>query len=255
MSTDAATVSVTDGVGRLILNNPPLNVLTRAVLSQVRDGLAVLQAIGSLRVVLITAQGKHFSVGADVGEHQPPHYQELIPEFLDTVKALYAFPLPVVVAVQGRCLGAGFELAVAGDVVMAGEGATFGQPEIMLGVLPPAACAILPEICPWGVAADLVFTGDSIDAHEAARVGVVRSVFSDDAVEGAALEFAERIARHSAVSLRYAKRALHSGRMEQRTRALEWAGKIYREELMQTADALEGLQAFTEKRQPEWKHQ
>jgi cyclohexa-1,5-dienecarbonyl-CoA hydratase len=255
VSTDTATVSVTDGIGRLVLNNPPLNILTRAVLREVREGLAVLQAIGSLRVVLITAQGKHFSVGADVGEHLPPHYQKLIPEFLDTVKALCAFPLPVVVAVRGRCLGAGFELAVAGDVVIAGEGATFGQPEIRLGVFPPAACAILPEICPWGIAADLVFTGDPIDANEAARVGLVRSVFSDDAVEGAALEFAKRIARHSAVSLRYAKRALHGGRMEPLTRAIEGAGKIYRNELMQTADALEGLQAFTEKRQPDWRHQ
>jgi cyclohexa-1,5-dienecarbonyl-CoA hydratase len=245
---------VTDGIGRLVLNNPPLNILTRAVLGELRDELAVLRADDTLRVVLLTAEGKHFSVGADVAEHLPPYHEGLIPEFLDTVGALDAFPLPVVAAVRGRCLGAGFELVGVCDVVIAGEGASFGQPEIVLGVLPPAACAILPEICPWGVAIDLVCTGDSIEAREAARVGIVRSVVPDDHVEIAAQEFAKRISRHSGAALRHAKRILQAGRTERRARALEGAGAIYTDELMQTADALEGLQAFIEKRQPTWRH-
>ena len=248
------TTATSDGVGRLVVNNPPLNILTRAVLGELREGLHALEADAELRVVLLTAQGKHFSAGADVGEHLPPHYQDLIPEFIDTVRALHAFPLPIVVGVRGRCLGAGFEIATVGDIVVAGEGASFGQPEIMLGVLPPAACAVLPELCPWGVAADLVLTGDSIDAREAHRVGIVRAVVADEMVDEAAMEFAKRIARHSAAALRLAKRALRSGRSPRLEGALDAAGALYVDELMQTADALEGLQAFVDKRRPTWRH-
>lgn len=253
MSGDVTT-AMSDGVGRLVVNNPPMNILTRAVLGGLREGLSTLEADAELRVVLLTAQGKHFSVGADVGEHLAPHYQDMIPEFIDTVKALLAFPLPIVAGVRGRCLGAGFEIATVADIVVAGEGASFGQPEIMLGVLPPAACAVLPELCPWGVAADLVLTGDSIEAAEAHRVGIVRSVVADEMVDQAAMELAKRIARHSAAALRLAKRALRLGRSQRLERALDGASALYTGELMHTADAVEGLQGFIEKRRPTWKH-
>jgi cyclohexa-1,5-dienecarbonyl-CoA hydratase len=205
-------------------------------------------------VLLLSAEGKHFSAGADVGEHLPPHFTDLIPEFLETVRAIYRFPLPVVVAVQGRCLGAGFELAMAGDVIIAGEGASLGQPEIMLGVLPPAACAFLPHMCPPGVAAELVFTGDAIDAREAKDAGIVRRVVPDELVEEAAADLAKRIARHSAAALRLTKRALRGLDTERQGEALAHAGAVYVDDLMRSHDALEGLEAFMEKRPPTWSH-
>jgi cyclohexa-1,5-dienecarbonyl-CoA hydratase len=178
----------------------------------------------------------------------------MIPEFIDTVSAVDTFPLPVVAAVQGKCLGGGFEVAMAADIIVASESASFGQPEIMLGVLPPAACPLLPDICPPGVAADLIFTGESISAEEAQRAGIVRRVVLDAELESAALELAAHMTRHSAAALRIAKRMLRSGREAARAEALSRAGDMYVNELMQTQDALEGLQAFLDKRKPTWGH-
>lgn len=250
----AIEASIDNGLGRLILNQPPLNILTRDLMAKLREELGRLAAEPSLRAVLLSAEGKHFSAGADVGEHLPPTYEELIPEFLTTIAAIDTFPVPVVAAVQGRCLGGGFELAMAADIIVAGEGASFGQPEILLGVLPPAACALLPDICPPGIAAEIVFTGDPLSAEDALRAGIVTRVVPDTELEDASLELAGRITRHSAAALRLAKRMLWGSRQDGRAIALSRAGAIYNDELMKTADALEGLNAFLEKRQPEWSH-
>lgn len=246
--------SIDDGIGRLVLNHPPLNILTREVMASLRVELRNLQAVDSLRVLLITAEGKHFSAGADVGEHLPPDYEEMIPEFLDTVAAIDAFPVPVIAAVRGRCLGGGFELVQAVDLIVAGEGASFGQPEIILGVFPPAACALLPDLGTPSRAAEIVFTGDPMSAQQAHEAGLVARVAPDDHVEEQALELARRIARHSAAALRLTKRALRAGIGARRSEALKQAGKVYVDELMQTTDAVEGLKAFLEKRQSSWSH-
>ncbi len=246
--------SIDDGLGRVVLDHPPLNILTRKVLGELRDELHRLASEPTLRVLLLSAAGKHFSAGADVGEHLPPMYDELIPEFLDTVSAIETFPLPVMALVRGRCLGGGFELAMAADFILAGEGATFGQPEIVLGVLPPAACALLPDLCPPAVAAELVLTGDALGAAEAAAVGIVRRVVPDDDLENAALELAGRMTRHSGAVLRVGKRMLRAARHAGHQAALAEAGRMYVEELMSTSDAVEGLRAFQEKRGPAWSH-
>jgi len=247
-------VNVADGIGTVTLSSPPLNILTRELMASLRSTLRDLQTEPSLRVLLLTADGKHFSAGADVGEHLPPDYKEMIPEFLDTVAAIDAFPLPTVAAVRGRCLGGGFELVLAADLVVASETAKLGQPEIMLGVIPPAACALLPYLCSRGAAAEIVYTGDPISAHQAANAGLVWKVVTDDELENEAQAAAERIARHSAAALRSAKRSLRATTAVTHTAAMAAVGKIYVEELMDTEDALEGLNSFLEKRQPTWKH-
>lgn len=246
-------VSAEDGLGRLILNQPPLNLLTREVLAAVRRELDRLAALADLRALLLAAEGPHFSAGADVGEHLPPECDLLIPEFLDTMADVACFPVPVVAAVRGRCLGGGFELAMAADLIVAGESATFGQPEIVLGVLPPAACVLLPRLVGPGRAAEIVLGGDALSAAEAAAAGLVHAVVTDDEVEAAAAGLAERFTRHSAAALRIGKRML-LGRPADLRSELARAGKQYIDELMKAEDAVEGLQAFLEKRQPRWSH-
>ena len=253
MSTDIGA-AVEDGVGRLTLDHPPLNILTRAVLRDLRDSVAALEHEPDVRAILLSAEGKHFSAGADVGEHLPPEYEVLIPEFVETVRAVRGAEVPVIAAVQGRCLGAGFELVLAADVIVAAEDAVMGQPEIQLGVLPPAACALLPGRCSWGTAIELVLGGDPITAEDAHRAGLVQRVVPGEAVIEAGLELARRLARHSGAVIRLGKKAMleasHSGPVV----GLQRAADIYLEELMTTEDALEGLQAFVEKRSPVWRH-
>ena len=243
--------TATDGIGRITVNHPPLNILSRAVLGRIRHALASLAAQSDLRVVVLAGAGKHFSAGADVGEHLPPDFRAMIPEFLETVSAIESCPVPVVAAVHGRCLGGGFELVQAADIVIAGESAVFGQPEILLGVLPPAACVILPERCSYGAAAEIVFTGDPISAARAQAIGLVQRVVPDDQLAAESTAFAERIARHSGAALRLAKRALQRDRRAM----LDAVGALYMDELMATRDAVEGLTAFQEKRTPVWSHQ
>jgi cyclohexa-1,5-dienecarbonyl-CoA hydratase len=253
--TPRVRTAVADGVARLTLDYPPLNILTQAVLGELRTALRTLGTDHALRVVVLESAGKHFSAGADVAEHLPPTFETMIPEFLDTVGALRDCPVPVIAAARGRCLGGGFELVQGADLVVAGEGAQFGQPEIVLGVFPPAACALLPDLVGPARAAELVFTGDPLTAATAHALGLVNRVVPDEQVEAEALALAGRIARHSAAALRAAKRALYGpGRAGRTAEALATAGQQYVVDLMRTADAREGLTAFLEKRIPEWTH-
>ncbi len=246
---------VSEGIATVTLNNPPLNILTRSVLRDLRSTLGSLAEDTTLRVLTLMAAGKHFSAGADVSEHLPGQFEAMIPEFVETVQALLEFPVPVIAGVQGKCLGGGFELAQASDFLVATEGASFGQPEIVLGVIPPVACVLLPRRSAPSVAAELVMVGDTFGAREAHRVGIVHTVVPDDHLDDTVRGLATKLARHSAAALRMAKRALTVGRNNATDVALEQVSSLYINDLMGTADAVEGLQAFVDKRAPVWSHQ
>jgi len=248
-------ISEDDGVATLTLDHPPLNILTRALLGELRQALDGLKLAAGTRVLLVTAQGKHFSAGADVGEHLPPTHRELIPEFLRSVEALASFPLPTIAAVRGRCLGAGFELAQACDLVVAADDASFGQPEIALAVTAPAACALLPRRTSHGNAAELLFGGEPVDAARAFTMGLVQRVVPSFALEEHALAIARRFARHSATALHATKASLRAASGAPLAEALRRAGDIYVHELMSASDPVEGLEAFLAKRAPVWRHQ
>lgn len=246
--------SFDDGIATLRLVNPPLNILTRALLGELGEALSGLALAPELRALVITAEGKHFSAGADVGEHLPPTHEELIPEFLRTIEALAAFPLPTLAAVRGRCLGAGFELVQACDMIVAAEGATFGQPEIQLAVTAPAACVLLPRRTTRGHAAEILFGGEAIDAARAFSIGLVQRVVPELRTEEHALALARRFARHSATALRATKRTLLATAEQPGADAFQIAGRIYVDELMSAADPVEGLEAFLARRTPVWRH-
>jgi cyclohexa-1,5-dienecarbonyl-CoA hydratase len=247
-------VTIADGIATLTLSNPPVNILTRAVLGELRARVEELTSKRDVRVLLLGAEGKHFSAGADVGEHQAPTYQDLIPEFVETIRVLWECPTPIVAAVRGRCLGGGFEIVQPADAVVAGEGAMFGQPEIQLGVLPPAACALLPRLA-GAAGTALVLSGDPISASDARGMGLVAKVVPDDTVDTEAAALAARMARHSGAALRITKRALRVGFHRPVPESLQEIGKLYVDTLMRTRDANEGIEAFLAKRQPVWTHQ
>ena len=237
-----------NGLATLSFARPPLNILTQELLGEMRAELAGLARDTGIRALVLSGEGEHFSAGADVGEHLPPAYRSMIPEFLDTVLAVAEFPAPVIAAVRGRCLGGGLEIALAADWIVAGAGASFGQPEIRLGVIAPAACVLLPERVPRAIASEILFTGEAIDAARALGAGLVRTVVPDAEVTDAARALAARVTVHSSAALRATKRAM-------RLASLQAAGRLYVDELMTTRDANEGLRAFLEKRKAVWTHQ
>jgi cyclohexa-1,5-dienecarbonyl-CoA hydratase len=161
--------------------------------------------------------------------------------------------VPTLAAVRGQCLGGGLELASFCHRIFAAPDAKLGQPEIVLGVFAPVASLVLPERIGRANAEDLCLTGRIVDASEAKEMGLVDVV--TEKPEDAALEYARKhFLPRSASSLRYAVRALRlplSRRLEEELARLE---RLYLEELMGTEDAVEGIQAFLEKRPPEWRN-
>lgn len=246
-------LEISQGIAHAVLNAPPLNILTRELLAGLRDALETNRTDPSLRVLVVSGAGKHFSAGASVEEHLPGQFEEMIPQFIETILAVDRFPVPTIFAVQGRCLGGAFELVLAGDMRVAAEGALFGVPEIQLGVLPPAACVQLPVFAPAGLAAELVYTGEPMDAAAAHRAGLVSRVVPADTLLDETLALAASVAKRSGAALRAAKRAMRVGRGDLADR-MHAVSQLYMNDLMATADATEGLASFMEKRQPEWSH-
>jgi cyclohexa-1,5-dienecarbonyl-CoA hydratase len=244
---------VENGLAEFVVDHPPLNILTRAVMGELRQALRAVGADPTVRVLLLRTAGRHFSVGAAVDEHLPPQDRVLIAEFVDTVRALLDCPVPVVAAVQGRCLGGAFELVLGADLIVAGEGSSFGLPEIQLGVFPPVACALLAARTGRALAARAILSGESVDAESARAHGLIAEVVPDGELVAAARGLAASMTRHSAVALRAAKRALNATPRGWEA-GVERASSIYLDELMASADAVEGLRAFLEKRTPEWSH-
>jgi enoyl-CoA hydratase/carnithine racemase len=155
--------------------------------------------------------------------------------------------------VRGPALGGGCELAAFCDFVIADDTATFGQPEIKLGLFPPVTAAAFPTFVGGKKALEMMLTGDTVDAHEAARIGLVSRVVPPATLDSAVDELVGRLASYSGTALRLAKKAYTASIDRPFTEALDRAEEIYLTELMKTRDAQEGLTAFREKRPPRWR--
>jgi cyclohexa-1,5-dienecarbonyl-CoA hydratase len=239
-----------NGIAKLTLARPPVNVINIALMRELN---AALDEARDAKVVVIAAQGKFFSAGVDVSEHKPETVKMMLDEFHAVIKKIWKMEAPTVAAVQGSALGGGMELAMACDFIVASEAAKFGQPEIKVGTFPPIAALMLSQLVPRKKAFELILTGDAIDARAAERIGLVNAVASPETFETELNAFVSRLSKLSGVVLRHAKRAAMLPLRAEDDRVLAEIEKIYLEELMKTQDANEGLNAFMEKRQPNWK--
>ncbi len=240
---------------RLVIDRPPANVLTMAVSDALREALSAAQADPTTRLVSIEGAGAHFSYGASVEEHLPGRVQDMLPGFHRLIADLLDFPCPTAAVVRGRCLGGGFELALACDVVFASHDARLGVPEITLGVFPPAAAALLPLRVGGARAARAVLTGEILPADWWEAAGLVSGVASPTDLDAYVHHWYETfVAPRSAAALRHAARACRAVLRNLALPALERLEHQYLSELMLTADAVEGCTAFLDKRTPEWRH-
>jgi cyclohexa-1,5-dienecarbonyl-CoA hydratase len=236
---------------RLRLSRPKANVIDAAMIAALDAAFSHAAASTSLRAVLLDAEGPHFSFGASVEEHLPATVARMLQGFHALVLRMLSFPVPILVAVRGQCLGGGLEVASAGHVIFTAPDAKFGQPEIQLGVFAPAASCLLPERMGRAAAEDLLLSGRSIDGREAQRLGLVTAVVLDP--EGSALGwFDAHLAKKSAASLRHAVAAARQDLVERVKAKLTTMERLYLDGLMKTRDATEGLTAFLEKRPPKW---
>lgn len=236
----------------IIIDNPPVNILTGAVMQEMIEVLKTAKEDSSLRVVVIKGEGKAWSAGADVSEHLPGKFEEMLDVFGELCELLRRYPVPTIAAVGGMCLGGGCEVAAMCDFIIATKKALFGQPEIKVGVLPPAACAHFARKIGYANALEIVASGDTYSADDAKDMGLVHKVTLVKDFDSTVDEFAEKFTGNSGAVLRLTKKAVLKGMKKKPSDAMKKADKIYRDKLMKTEDAVEGLNAFLEKRKPEW---
>jgi cyclohexa-1,5-dienecarbonyl-CoA hydratase len=179
----------------------------------------------------------------------------MIEVFHGMFRRIERLDVPTLAIVQGAALGGGCEVALFCDMVLASDKAKFGQPEIKVGVFAPIAAAMLPRLVPNKKALELLLIGDTIDAAEAYRLGLVNKVVPPDQLQAAAGEMIGKLTSLSGVVLQMTRRAARLGGQGAFGEALNQVESLYLSELMKTHDANEGLTAFLEKRPPVWKDQ
>jgi len=248
---ETVKVEDADGARWITLDRPPVNVLDLPTIAAIRAALAPLDERRDLKAIVFrSAVPGTFSAGVEVRDHVPARVSEMLEGFHGLVRRLDALPQATVAAVDGTCLGGGCELASACDIVLATPRSVLGQPEIDVGCFPPLASVLLPRLV-GRAAAEIVLTGAPLSAAAAARMGLVSRVVED--LEGETRRVVSLLAGKSAAVLALARRALREGATGAVSEALARVEALYRDELMATHDAEEGVRAFLEKRPPRWR--
>ena len=244
---------------RIKLNRPEaMNALNTQM---AKDLLSVLQDAAIDREVwvagLTTTTDKSFGVGADLKERRNMSADEILIQralFAKIPAALRAMPKPLIAGVKGFALGGGLEMALLTDMIVAGENAQFGLPEVRVGLIPGnGGTQTLPRIIGRMRAKEMIFTGKRINAREALSIGLVNRVVPVERVEEEMEKLASEICANSPVAVRQAKRAVDAGMEADLNTALQIEIEAYNVNLA-TEDRQEGIRAFNEKRAPQWKN-
>ncbi len=242
-------------VTEIVLGPPPANILTSAMMEEISAQMREDEKNPDKKLIVFTGEGKHFSFGASVEEHKPENVGDMLPKFHAFIGDVITCPVPTLAAVRGLCLGGAFELVLACDLVFAEEGAQFAVPEIQLGVFPPVASVLLPAKCGGAFASQVILTGDRFNAGTLHDRGLVNHIAESGKIKEAVSSFFEKqIHPKSASSLRITKSASSMVLADEYRNYIGRLESLYLKDLMSTADAVEGITAFLEKRKPGWKN-
>ncbi|MGA7559974.1 MAG: enoyl-CoA hydratase/isomerase family protein [Terriglobales bacterium] len=240
-------------VARVTLAAPKANLVDQAMMKALAASFDDLKSRPQLKVMILDAEGPHFSFGASVQEHLPEHVRTMLPQFSRLLQQMLELPAVTIAAVHGQCLGGGFELALACDFIVAEEGARFACPEIKLAVFPPAAAVLLPVRIGLSRAAELVLTGIAWNAAQAMKAGLIVRTAPQGKLEATVADWiSDHFLPRSPVALRYAVRAARLPLQRGLQEDLPEIERMYLDELMAESDPVEGLRAFMEKREPRW---
>jgi cyclohexa-1,5-dienecarbonyl-CoA hydratase len=240
-------------VARLTLAAPKANIIDVAMIGELDAACGVLAAHRGLVAIAVMADGPNFSFGASVEDHRPAQIERALAAFHGLLRRVAALPAPTIAAVRGLCLGGGWELVLACDLVVAEDDAQFGLPEITLGVFPPAASVLLPARAGAARASALVLTGASITGREAGAMGLAAQVVPTGNLETALDAWLESaFVPRSPAALRFAAVAARADIRRALHEPLQDVERLYLDQLMKEPDAAEGIQAFLEKRPPRW---
>jgi enoyl-CoA hydratase len=236
------------------INRPKqLNALNAQVMDALCDALEELDRDDDVRVIAVTGNQRAFAAGADIGEMANATPVDMLrSNRIGQWDRVRRISKPVIAAVNGWCLGGGCELAMTLDLIVAGEGAKFGQPEINIGVIPGAGgTQRLTRAIGKSRAMEMILTGEPMGAAEAHKRGLVARVVPDELVEEDALALAAQIAAKSPIALRLAKEAVNAAYEMNLTEALAHERRLFYL-LFASEDQKEGMAAFMEKRTPDF---
>src|SRR5229473_904430 len=204
------TLDLQGPVARIVLQNPPLNVIDLQMMDELGQALAEIESHHDIAVVVIRGIGKAFSAGVDAAAHTPDKVQAMLSKFHAVINAVVNSKKVTIASVHGHCLGGGAELAMVCDLVYTAESATWGFPEIKLACYPPVAATALAALVGQKHASDLILTGRSISGREAASIGLANRATADGEVQSVVEESIERLARLSPAALAVAKKAIYA---------------------------------------------
>ena len=242
-------LEVEDGVGTIRVDRPKMNALDIQVQEEIRAAAHEATARDDVRAVVVYGGEKVFAAGADVKEMAGMSHAEMVARaghLQSAFTAVARIPKPVVAAVTGYALGGGCELALCADIRIAGEGATLGQPEILLGIIPGAGgTQRLTRLVGTSRAKDLIFTGRFVKADEALRIGLVDQVVPDDEVYTAAKTWAGQFTKAAALAMRAAKESIDRGSEVDLDTGLEIERAQFAA-LFATEDRTAGMTSFVE---------
>lgn len=256
MATSPLSVERLDegAIWRVAIGGSKGNILDGAVMQALAELFRDARVSPHLKAICLEGQGAHFSFGASVPEHLPPLAGAMLGAFHGALLAMIDSHVPVLAAVRGQCLGGGLEIVMLCHRVVAAPDARLGQPEIMLGVFAPMASIALADRVGRSAADDLCLSGRSVTAQEALAMRLVDQIADGDPAEEAIGWARTHLLPKSASSLRYAVRAARLGLRARLADELPAIERLYLDDLMSTADALEGLQAFMERRPVKWRN-
>lgn len=246
-----------ENIGVISLAHPPANALSQATFTGIVEALDYVEKEKSIKVVIIRGEGKFFAAGADIKEFTSVETKEQAAQLAkngqDICRRIELFPKPVIATIHGAALGGGLELAMSCHIRFATPDAKLGLPELNLGILPGfAGTQRLPKIIGKAKALEIMFSGLPISGEEAKALGLVNQCYAQEEILDKALTFAKLAASKGALSLQYTLQAVAYGEdhgvEEGSQKEAELFGQIF-----QSHDAKEGIQAFIEKRKPNFK--
>ncbi|MEE9190192.1 MAG: enoyl-CoA hydratase-related protein [Candidatus Neomarinimicrobiota bacterium] len=239
---------------RLTLNAPKGNILSAQMMTDIQTELENIDPRSQIKLLQFTGSGDHFSFGASVPEHKREEAPDMLKRFHLLFYTLMDLSIPTAALISGQCLGGAMELALMCNFLFLDKSARLGQPEINLGVFAPPASLILPLKIGQTQADDLLLTGRTIDSETVNNLGLATKVFDDHQLmlSGVNDWICKYILPKSASSLKYAVRAARTHFNMALRDELDHLERNYTEELMNSHDANEGINAFLEKRPPKW---
>jgi enoyl-CoA hydratase/carnithine racemase len=243
-----------EGITKLIINRPPVNVIDYDTIAEINLALEELRNDESTKVLLLRGAGnKAFCAGVEVKDHIGDKMPKMMREFGKIFVLLRSLGKPSIAVVNGVALGGGCELIAGCDMAIASEKAKMGQPEITLGGLAPAAAALLPRLLGEKKAFEMVILGETISAGEADRIGLVNKVVKEEELDKTAEEFARKFLEKSGLSVKLCRDAFYQCADKADFKSAIQIATDLGIKTWETGDGQEGLISFLEKRKPVWK--